>query len=47
MAVRVFPAEPVFESHAEQEFVDALRDQLPDDAVMVCGQRFSDRREDR
>ncbi len=47
MTARVFPAEPVFESYAEQEFADALRDQLPDDAVMVCGQRFSDRREDR
>ncbi|MGY1669445.1 NERD domain-containing protein [Geodermatophilus sp. SYSU D00710] len=47
MTARVFPVEPVFESHAEREFAEALRDQLPDDAVMVCGQRFSDRREDR
>ncbi|PWW23495.1 PhoH-like protein [Geodermatophilus normandii] len=47
MTARVFPAEPVFESHAEREFAEALRTQLPDDAVMVCGQRFSDRREDR
>ncbi|MGY1813268.1 NERD domain-containing protein [Blastococcus sp. SYSU D00820] len=47
MTARVFPAEPVFESHAERQFADALRDQLPDDAVMVCGQRFTTRREDR
>ena len=47
MTARVFPNDPVFESHAERLFADALRDQLPDDAVLVCGQRFSDRREDR
>ncbi|MGY2001712.1 NERD domain-containing protein [Blastococcus sp. SYSU DS1024] len=47
MTARVFPSSPVFESHAERLFAEALRDQLPDDAVMVCGQRFSDRREDR
>ncbi|MGY2065628.1 NERD domain-containing protein [Blastococcus sp. SYSU DS0619] len=47
MTARIFPSSPVFESHAERLFAEALRDQLPDDAVMVCGQRFSDRREDR
>lgn len=47
MTARVFPADPIFESHAERLFAEALRDQLPDDAVMVCGQRFSDRKEDR
>ncbi|SFE52016.1 nuclease-related domain-containing DEAD/DEAH box helicase [Blastococcus tunisiensis] len=47
MTARIYPAEPDFESHAERLFADALREQLPDDAVMVCGQVFSDRREDR
>ena len=47
MTARVYPADPAYESHAERLFAEALRDQLPDDAVMVCGQRFSDRREDR
>jgi hypothetical protein len=47
MTARIFPADPTYESHAERLFAEALRTQLPDDAVMVCGQRFSDRREDR
>jgi hypothetical protein len=47
MTARLFPADPTFESHAERLFAEALVDQLPDDAVLVCGQRFSDRREDR
>ncbi|GAA3159893.1 ATP-binding domain-containing protein [Blastococcus jejuensis] len=47
MSARVFPAEPTFESHAERLFAQALREQLPDEAVMVCGQRFTDRKDDR
>ncbi len=47
MTARVYPAEPTFESHAERLFAAALRDQLPDDAVLVCGQVFSDRKQDR
>jgi hypothetical protein len=47
VTARLLPADPVFESHAERLFAEALVDQLPDDAVLVCGQRFSDRREDR
>jgi hypothetical protein len=47
MTARVFPADPTFESHAERLFAEALRDQLPDDAVLVCGQRFTDRKQDR
>jgi hypothetical protein len=47
VTARLFPADPVFESYAERLFADALRQQLPDEAVMVCGQVFSDRREDR
>jgi hypothetical protein len=47
VTARIFPADPVFESHAERLFAEALRDQLPDDVVMVCGQVFSDRKQDR
>jgi hypothetical protein len=47
MTARVFPADPSFESYAERLFAEALREQLPDDAVMVCGQRFTDRKDDR
>jgi superfamily I DNA/RNA helicase len=47
MTARIFPAEPTYESHAERLFAESLRDQLPDDAVMVCGQVFSDRKQDR
>ncbi|MCZ2813844.1 hypothetical protein O2W15_20625 [Modestobacter sp. VKM Ac-2979] len=43
MTARVFPAEPTFESPAEQSFVQALRDQLPDDVglpdVVAAGRR--------
>jgi hypothetical protein len=47
MTARIFPADPMYESYAERRFAEALRAQLPDDAVMVCGQRFTDRKEDR
>lgn len=47
MTPRIFPADPTYESHAERLFAETLREQLPDDAVLVCGQVFSDRKEDR
>jgi hypothetical protein len=47
MAARMYPAEAVFASPAEELFVTTLRDQLPDDAVLVCNQRFTDRGADR
>ena len=47
MTARRYPDEPVYGSPAEQLFVEALQENLPDDAVLFCGQRFSDRRQDR
>ena len=47
MAPRCFPADPDFGSDAERLVFDALRAQLPADAVLLAGLRFSDRREDR
>src|SRR3954468_20945304 len=47
VTARRFPEAPVFASHAEQLFADALQEHLPDDAVLFCGQRFSDRKQDR
>ncbi|GAB3358747.1 nuclease-related domain-containing DEAD/DEAH box helicase [Modestobacter lapidis] len=37
----------MFASHAERLFVETLQEHLPDDAVLFCGQRFSDGRQDR
>ena len=47
MTARVFPDEPQFASASEQLFVQTLQEQLPDDAVLFCNVRFSDRGEDR
>ena len=47
MTARRFPDAPEFASAAERLFVEALQDKLPDDVVLICGQRFSDRVEDR
>ncbi|MDP9460672.1 MAG: NERD domain-containing protein [Actinomycetota bacterium] len=47
MTARVFPDEPQFASASEQLFVQTLQDQLPDDAVLFCNLRFSDRGKDR
>ncbi|RBY91055.1 NERD domain-containing protein [Blastococcus sp. TF02A-30] len=47
MTARRFPDQPVYGSSAEQLFVEALQENLPDDAVLFCGQRFSDRQQDR
>src|SRR5215207_7158531 len=47
MTARLFPAEPQFEAETERQFVMALREQLPDSAVLFCNLRFTDRREDR
>jgi hypothetical protein len=47
VTARRFPETPVFASRAEQLFADALQERLPDDAVLFCGQRFSDHKQDR
>lgn len=47
MTARVVPADPAFESGAERHVWELLRDQLPDEAVLVHGLRLSDSREDR
>ena len=47
MTARRFPDAPTFASAAERLFVEALQENLPDDAVLFCGQRFTDGREDR
>jgi hypothetical protein len=47
VTARRYPDEPVYGSPAEQLFVEALQENLPHDAVLFCGQRFSDRRQDR
>ncbi|SDG35413.1 NERD domain-containing protein [Klenkia brasiliensis] len=47
MTARMYPADPSFESKAEELFANTLREQLPDDAVMICNQRFTDRGADR
>ena len=47
MSARRYPEEPVFASPSEQLFVEALQENLPDDAVLICGRRFSDRGQDR
>jgi Nuclease-related domain/UvrD-like helicase C-terminal domain/AAA domain len=43
----MYPVAPRFEARAEESFVQALRDQLPDDAVVFCNVRFTDRAGDR
>ena len=47
MTARMVPADAAFASDAERLFVTALCDQLPDDAVLICNQRFTDRGADR
>ncbi|WP_100500812.1 NERD domain-containing protein [Geodermatophilus chilensis] len=47
MTARVFPDEPQLASASEQLFVQTLQEQLPNDAVLFCNVRFSDRGEDR
>ncbi|WP_034511503.1 NERD domain-containing protein [Blastococcus sp. URHD0036] len=47
MTARRYPEEPVFAAPSEQLFVEALQENLPDDAVLICGRRFSDRGQDR
>ena len=47
MTARLLPDDPQFESRAERDFAEALRDQLPGGAVIICNQRFTDEREDR
>jgi hypothetical protein len=47
VTARLFPDEPEFGSASERLFVQTLRDQLPDDAVLFCNLRFSDGAQDR
>lgn len=47
MTARCIPAAPDFQSAAERVAWDLLRTQLPDDAVLFHGLRFSDRKQDR
>lgn len=47
MAIRLHPESPDFESEAERRVWDALRDQLPDGAVMFHGLRLTDHKGDR
>lgn len=47
MTARVLPVEPQYESYAERWFAEALRDQLPDDAVLFLNQRFTNHAGDR
>ena len=47
MTARVFPDDPQFASSSEEMFVQTLQEKLPDDAVLFCNLRFSDRAEDR
>jgi hypothetical protein len=47
VTARVYPPEANYESHAEDWFVEALVEQLPDDAVVFRNQRFTDWRDDR
>jgi hypothetical protein len=47
VTARRFPEAPDFASQAERLFVEAVAARLPDDAVLFCGQRFSDRQQDR
>ena len=47
MTARVVPEDPVFESGAEQHVWERLREQLPEEAVLIHGLRLSDPKEDR
>ncbi|SET22075.1 nuclease-related domain-containing protein [Geodermatophilus poikilotrophus] len=47
MTARLFPDEPQFASASEQLFARTLQEQLPDDAVLFCNLRLSDREQDR
>ncbi len=47
MTARLYPDDPLFGSDAERRFVATLQEQLPDNAVMSCNLRFSDRSQDR
>ena len=47
MTARLFPPDPQFGSASERLLVQTLQGQLPDDAVLFCNLRFSDRSQDR
>lgn len=42
MTARLVPAEPDFATPSEKHFALALRDRLPDEAVLLCNRRFRD-----
>lgn len=46
MAARCLPVTPEFEHPTERAVWEVLRDQLPDEAVLIANQRFVDRRGD-
>ncbi|MBA3338493.1 MAG: NERD domain-containing protein [Geodermatophilaceae bacterium] len=47
MTPRLIPEDPDYVNKSERGFAEALRDQLPDDAVMFVNQRFTDHEQDR
>ncbi len=47
MTARLIPEDPHYVNYSERSFAQALRDQLPDDAVMFINQRFTDHESDR
>lgn len=47
MTARLIPEDPYYVNYSERSFAEALRDQLPDDAVMFINQRFTDHEQDR
>jgi hypothetical protein len=47
VTARLFPDDPQFAHASEALFVQALREQLPDDAAVFCNVRLSDRSQDR
>jgi len=47
VTARLIPEDPAYVNNSERSFAEALRDQLPDDAVMFINQRFTDHEQDR
>jgi hypothetical protein len=44
VTARLYPEQPNFDSSAERQFVEVLVEELPDEAVVIYGQRIVDRR---
>jgi len=47
VTARLIPEDPEYVNSSERSFTEALRDQLPDDAVMFINQRLTDHESDR